>query len=784
MQVDGHMTTLTSGRLAVALVSLGIASCFLPSEPSERITFELISPLPFRVPLGQTKWPVIRVLVGDRALSDPAYRFVVDNRNIVRVDGSGQALYGVTRGQSVVRVVYIGSTGTVDTTFSAHVVVSNVSVSPLNVTLRRIGETVQMTARADSWDSTQPGANVPQSAFTWSSENPAIATVSSTGLVTAVDDGDIRITAKLDDIEGQAYVGVLQAASAVRVLPEVDTLRTVGRSTRFSAVALDSTGAVLSGAKPRWTSSNTRVARIDQATGVATADSAGTTLIVGRVGLAADTATLVVKQVVRLLFVRPGLDTLTAIQDTGRIVASAVDSALQAIPDFVVDSWTSDDPSIATVDASGLVTAQANGIVLVTARSGGESAFATFLVRQQVARIQIVEEAVTLNGAGAAAQLTATATDKNGFPVPAAGALDWRSHFGLVATVDANGLVTAQGNGRTTVSVSVAGHSGAVAVTVTGAPQELIAFESPNGIEAIRTDGTLRTLLIPNTSSGEYCYYAQNYNCSTSATDPAWSPGGTRLAYSLSTYDNGSCYYGCADVYSSWPDGSDAINLTGGASYNNDPAWSPDGTRIAFATGRAMGPGIFVMNADGSNVRRVTTQGGANPKWSPDGTRIVFENNSEIHVVNADGTGLVNVTNHTAHDFQPAWSPDGVQIAFVSNRGGDHDLWLMNVDGTGLTNLTGGLAFPGAYTHAHEYTPAWSPDGQRLALSSQVCSTQTDDYGYEFTSCASVALYTVNRDGTGLQALNAAGVNPAWHAAGSLSPAPMFKPTSAARIRR
>jgi uncharacterized protein YjdB len=775
------MITRTSGRrLATVLVALGVASCFLPSEPSERVTFELTFPTPLRVQLGLTKAPLIRVLVGERTLSHAVYRLEVEDRNIVRVDATGQALVGMKRGQSVVRVVYTGSTGTVDTTFSAHVVVSNVSVSPPNVTLRRIGETVQMTARADSWDSTTPGVNVPQNEFTWSSENPAIAVVSTAGLVTAVDDGDIRISAELDDIEGQAYVGVLQAASAVQIQPQQDTLRSLRSTRRFFALALDSLGAILSGAKPRWTSLDPAVAEMDPTTGVATAIHAGTARIVARVGLAADTALLVVKQVVLLLFLRPGLDTLTAIQDTGRVLVAATDSALQDIPDVVIDSWTSSDPAIASVDATGLVTAHANGIVLVTARSGTESAFMTVVVRQQVARAEIVEDAITLNSAGATTQLTATAVDKNGFPVPGAGGLEWRSHFPLVATVDSNGIVTARGNGRTAVTVSVGGLSDAVSVTVTGAPQELIAFESGKGIEAMRADGTLRTLLIPNTTSGGYCY-SYYYYCSINAIHPAWSPDGTRLAYVVITYDYSNCYYGCTDVYTAWPDGSDAINLTGGVSQNYDPAWSPDGRHIAFVTNRPMGPGIFVMNADGSALRRVTA-GGSNPQWSPDGSKIVFENSGDIFVVNADGSQLVKLTGPgDENDFHPAWSSDGTQIAFGSNRAGHDDIWIMKADGSNPVNLTAALAYPTNPSWTNEWTPAWSPDGSRLSFAAARCFEDPSGGG---TSCESFALYVVNRDGTGLQALNAEGVNPAWHAAGSLSPPASLTPLRAARVRR
>ena len=769
------MTARSSGaRLVALIVAFGLAaSCFLPSEPSEHLTFEFRFTSPLKVPLDSTVTPVVVVKVGDRVLQDPLLTFVSLNSAIVLPDGTGRRLVGRARGEAQVLVKYTGNTGTVDTTFDVRAVVSFVRVSPSGFTIRKLGDSLQLTARADAPDSVSPGLNLPPDAFTWSSDNPAVATVSARGVVRAVDEGSVRISAQLDDESGVAQVEVLQAAFAVQIRPEVDTLRWLRSTRRFLlAAALDSAGGILDGARARWTSLDPAIATVDATSGVATAIHAGVARIVGRVGLAADTAMLVVKQVPLAMFVRPGLDTLTAIDDTGRVTALGSDSGGSAIPDLVVD-WNSENPAIASIDPSGLVTAHANGIVLVTARSGTETAFGTVVVRQTVSRINIQPAAVSLTSAGATAQLSATAADKNGHAVPNPGALAWRSHFGLVATVDSSGLVTARGNGRSAVSATIGGQSGTAPVTVTGAPQELIAFESGNGIEAMRADGSLRTVLIPNLYNcyGYYYYYDCTY------VEPAWSPDGTKLAYVYNSYDSGYCYYGCRDIYTAWPDGSDAKSVTGGiGSYNSSPSWSPDGTRIAFSSDRHGGAAtIYLMNADGSNVTRLLTgQPGFGPKWSPDGAKIAFAF-SDILVVNADGSGLVRLTNDDANDFDPAWSPDGSQIAFASNQDGHNDVWLMNANGTGRTNLTKNLAFPGAPSYTDNYAPVWSPDGLRIVFTSSLCTTN---------GCDVARFFIVNRDGTGLQALNVDGQNAAWHAAGSLSPSSTLRPSRTARIQR
>jgi Tol biopolymer transport system component len=134
--------------------------------------------------------------------------------------------------------------------------------------------------------------------------------------------------------------------------------------------------------------------------------------------------------------------------------------------------------------------------------------------------------------------------------------------------------------------------------------------------------------------------------------------------------------------------------------------WSPDGRRIAFSRGlpvRSRFSGlvgrnheIYVMNADGSGSRRLTHNRAfdGEPAWSPDGRKIAFQStktiggNKEIYVMNADGSGKRNLTRNPAMDGRPSWSPDGRRIAFVSNRDGRLEAHVMNADGSGQRNLT------------------------------------------------------------------------------------------------
>lgn len=209
---------------------------------------------------------------------------------------------------------------------------------------------------------------------------------------------------------------------------------------------------------------------------------------------------------------------------------------------------------------------------------------------------------------------------------------------------------------------------------------------------------------------------------------PSWSPNGKFIAFSGGTpttkpRSNGNGTVTSVDttnIFVMNSDGSNMVQLTDDSS-NFRPEWSPDGGSIAFVRNRIDGyPEIFVMNADGSgqvNVTHFPERGvyGTDPAWSPDGRFIAFTRHtragSDIFVVDADGGNLRQLTNSSGRDTSPAWSPNGQWIAFETIIERTRQIHLVSPDGANtaaLTDIAG-------VSHS---APAWSPDGKFIVCQS------------------------------------------------------------------
>ena len=211
--------------------------------------------------------------------------------------------------------------------------------------------------------------------------------------------------------------------------------------------------------------------------------------------------------------------------------------------------------------------------------------------------------------------------------------------------------------------------------------------------------------------------------------DPAVSTDGKKIAFSTSVpFEWGP------DIWVMNADGTNRVRLTNTAKSNRSsrsPTWSPDGKRIAFVTTNGLSESqIFVMNADGTNVEPLTEADGDSraPEWSLDGSRILFSRPSgkreEIGIfeMNPDGSNVRQLTSGYSASA-PTRSPDGTRIAFI----GGESLFVVNADGSNARPLTTGLDWDGEVT--------WSPDGESIVFGITSNSKTCWDWNYEEYAC-------------------------------------------------
>jgi Tol biopolymer transport system component len=228
-----------------------------------------------------------------------------------------------------------------------------------------------------------------------------------------------------------------------------------------------------------------------------------------------------------------------------------------------------------------------------------------------------------------------------------------------------------------------------------------------------------------------------------------WKPGGAKLAFDSNRADpDPDDRNAINDIFTMNPDGSGIVKLTHSEDFSGDPGWSPDGSKIAFGSDRRHGAEraeMYVMGADGSNVRRVSTlpdnaEYDSAPRFSPDGTKLVFTRfrgdpkPAALFTIRIDGSGLRRLTPWSNGAGDADWSPSGKKLVFEANPNNrcHGDVYTVDSDGQHLKNITdnrcdGGIA-----------DPVWSPDGKKILFGQ----------AREFSGGFGFGLATMNPDGT------------------------------------
>lgn len=457
----------------------------------------------------------------------------------------------------------------------------------------------------------------------------------------------------VDFTTGSTTVGTV--ASVSLGLGDTATVVPLGSQFQLTATARDAQGLEVVGQPVTWSSSNPSVVPVSPV-GLVAAVSEGTGIITANVQGQSGGATFVVSGMllpVASVTVIPESATVS-VGGVLQLRAEAWDAKGQLAFNRLV-TWSSSNPAVATVAGaaeSGVVTGVAEGTTRIAATVEGKSDTAIVTVQ----------------------------------PVGAIAFTSYRDGCPNIYTMNPDGSNVAV----LTNCLDVFDRGGeSPAWSPDG---QRIAFDRDGHLYAMNAGGTQRLEVRPSDPTV------------FGLRQPAWSPDGTKLAAHA---DFGSCGPDCYidGIVVMNVDGTVLFRIGGGARWSGalDPAWSPDG-RIAYVKFTPSTPAferdIYVRNDDGSITNLTKTLGeNRGPAWSPDGTKIAFVSNRsgdfELYVMNSDGTGVTPLNvGSVSYDIRPAWSPDGTKIVF-----GNGEIYVMNADGSGVTRLTNNTWYDGE--------PAW-----------------------------------------------------------------------------
>ena len=600
--------------------------------------------------------------------------------------------------------------------------VSEVQVAPPTVTIR-VGERSGLLATAFD----RIGNVIPTVRIIWSSNNINVAKVDNNGTVTGVANGVAIVEARVGTRRGQAAIQVTGGsapapppgpppaapppaappgpdpfagqpagsgpAAALRLEPGVVYLLP-SENWRVSPRALREDGSPAAPVNVVWTSLRADVASVDQSGNVVALSPGQGTIqatVSGGGGLTA-TAPVVVQQAEYTVREGSPLMLSPGEVDTLHVIVAAQNN--RTVNPLVLQ-WASSDQSVARISLGGVVTAVGPGRAILTVSGLLQSRNIDVSVHRVVDKLAVrprsaTEVQVALTGT---MKFEAQALTSDNTPVPEA-PLRWSVADPSIANFDVQmGLLTGRAVGKTQLTVRGPGAGLAVTWNVTviaGA----VKFTQPRVGIGLNQRHTL------------HANYADDQgNVLGPASNLTWNSDNQQIASVGEDGTVAGAGYGHARVTATAPGGKTAaadVYVVG---------------EILVASSRANPPGKFQLYAiERSNLAQLTkltpdTTSASDPAFSPDGSRIAFvsqrDGNAEIYIMNADGTGSTRVTNDPQPDGRPSFTPDGQALVFHSARtAGKQQIWAVNVDGSGVTQLT---------RDSINSSPTISPDGQTIA---------------------------------------------------------------------
>ena len=452
-------------RAAVALALLAAApSCSNDALDPDRAAVASVVVNPSRLSVGVGASAPLAAEVRDASgalLAGRKVAWATKDPTVATVSDAG-VVTGVQPGPVQVAATAEGKSAIVDVTVNPKAV-ATVRLSPAGDARLLVAETRQMTAETLDSD----GGVLTGRSITWSSNSTAIASVSANGLITAVTPGGAVVTATS---EGKSAVVAVTVSSvpvaSVTVSPSSDDI-VVAQTLQLTATTKDGAGATLTGRAVAWSTSDAAKATVSS-TGLVTGVAPGpVTITATSEGRSGTSAVTVKPKPVGAVILSPAQVSIEAGQ-TRQLTAQVTDDQGNVLSGRPV-SYASQNTAIATVSATGLVTAVAVGATKIDASSEGKTGSADITVTAvPVATVEVSPGSSDLT-VGQAATLTATAKDSRGAVLPNRPA-SWASGAPLVATVSGSGVVTAVGNGSAVIFATIEGKTGSALVNVRQVP--------------------------------------------------------------------------------------------------------------------------------------------------------------------------------------------------------------------------------------------------------------------------------------------------------------------------